>query len=81
VCQSCGGAVSSAFRRTHGDQNDVVWACLQCAPKTHVKYLAGDPNATRRTPEAMACGDAAARDWGYGAQDGTEVVTEAGEGD
>ncbi|MFC6731740.1 MULTISPECIES: hypothetical protein [unclassified Haladaptatus] len=30
LCQNCGQAVTPQFRRVFGDNDDRVWACLDC---------------------------------------------------
>ena len=37
VCQKCGGHVSKAFRRVHGDQDDVAHRCLTCDTRKRIQ--------------------------------------------
>ena len=45
VCQQCHSPVSRQFRRVFGDNENRVWACLECTTATRVKRGAG------RSPE------------------------------
>lgn len=45
VCQQCHSPVSQQFRRVFGDNENRVWACLECTTATRVKRGAG------RSPE------------------------------
>ncbi|MDL0126609.1 DUF7563 family protein [Halobacterium salinarum] len=37
TCQSCGTAISTAFARVFGDNNDDAHACLSCTPTAALK--------------------------------------------
>lgn len=41
VCQQCQTPVSRQFRRVFGDNDNRVWACLDCTTATRVKRGAG----------------------------------------
>lgn len=46
VCQSCGGHVTEQFRRVFGNDDDVIYSCLDCATMRELHAgLGADPGA------------------------------------
>jgi len=58
VCQNCGRAIPQQRRRTMGDNDDVVWACGECATGAELRNGAaakpGYPLEGDRTADSAA---------------------------